>query len=314
MKLLLGLIALLAVFAVVTLWRAATNERAAQAEHPPAGQFVEVNGTRVHYVEAGTGPAVVLIHGSSGNVNDWTFDMFDRLSDRYRVIAFDRPGLGYTDMIGRDAQAADQARLLADAASALGAEHPIVVGHSLGGAIALAWALEWPDDLSGLLVLAGASHPWDTGLGTYYTMLSHPIVGPVMATLLTAWAPDSAVAANIEGVFAPNPAPDGYAEHFGTGLTLRRFSLLENAHQRASLLPQITAMAPRYPTINTPTEILHGDADSTVALTIHSLPLAEAIPNANLVVLEGVGHMPQHSAPQAVVDAIDRLNVAENLR
>ncbi len=314
MKLLLGLAALLAVFTIVTLWRAASNERAAEAEYPPAGQFVEIDGTRVHYVEAGTGPTVVLIHGASGNVNDWTFDMIDRLSDRYRVIAFDRPGLGYTDMIGRNAQAADQARLLADAAAVLGAGRPIIVGHSYGGAVALAWALERPEDLSGLLVLAGASHPWNTGTGLYYSLLSHPISGPILANLINAWAPESYVARSVEAVFEPQEAPEGYTDHFGPGLTLRRFSLLENAQQRANLLPQIEAMAPRYGEIAVPTEILHGDADLTVPIQIHSEPLSRAIPGANLVVMEGTGHMPQHADAQAVSDAIDRLNDASGLR
>lgn len=308
MKLLLGLAALLAVFTLVTLWRAARHEAAAEAAYPPAGAFVEVDGTRVHYVDAGEGPVVVLIHGSSGNLNDWTFDMVARLSDRYRVIAFDRPGLGYTEMLGRNASLAAQARLLADATTALGAQDPIVVGHSFGGAVALAWALERPDAMSGLVVLAGVSNPWDTGLSTYYTFLSNPISGPIMAAFLAAFVPDRIVSDSVNAVFAPQIAPDGYAEHFGPGLTLRRFSLLENAQQRSALLPQIEAMVPRYPSIDVPTEILHGDADTTVGLHIHAVPLSGQIPGARLTVMEGIGHMPHHADPQALVDAIDRLS------
>ncbi|MBF9042044.1 alpha/beta fold hydrolase [Rhodobacterales bacterium HKCCE4037] len=314
MKLLLGLVALLLVFTAVTLWRATLHERRAVADHPPSGQFIEVDGTRVHYVDEGEGPPVVLIHGASGNVNDWTFDMVGRLSDHFRVIAFDRPGLGYTDMIGRGAPVADQARLLADAAAALGADAPIVVGHSYGGSVALAWALERPDALSGLVVLAGASHPWETGIGTYYQLLSNPVSGPVLANLIAAWVPESYVAASVEGVFTPNPAPEGYSAHFAPDLTLRRFSLLENAHQRADLLPQIQSMAPRYGEISVPTEILHGTADTIVPLRIHSEPLSRAIPGANLVVMDGVGHMPHHVEPDTVTAAIDRVAAASGLR
>ena len=306
MKALAVLALLLAGLAGLTLWRAASREAASEAAHPPAGRFVEVRGTRVHYVEAGTGPSVVLIHGASGNVNDWTFDIVGRLSDRYRVIAFDRPGLGYTDLIGRNAPAADQARLLADAAAALGAEAPIVVGHSYGGAVALAWALERPGGLSGLVMLAGASNPWDSPTSLYYRLLSHPVAGPVVASLIAAFVPERVVSDSVEGVFAPQSSPPGYGAHFGPGLTLRRASLLENARQRVSLLPQIAAMVPRYGGIAVPTEIVHGDADITVGLRVHSVPLARQIPGANLVVLEGVGHMPQHADPQALVDAIDR--------
>ncbi len=314
MKVLIAVVLLLAIFAAATLWRAATREAAAEAAHPPAGQFVEVNGTRVHYIDEGDGPALVLIHGSSGNVNDWTFEMVGRLRDRYRVIAFDRPGLGYTDRIGRNATVAQQANLLADAARAIGVDAPLVIGHSYGGAIALGWALERPENLSGLIVLAGATNPWEGGVGTYYTLLSNPVIGPVMAALIVAWAPDDLVKRSIESVFAPQTAPDGYAAHFGAGLTLRRFSLFENALQRASLLPQIEAMVPRYPGISVPTEILHGDADTTVGLQVHSIPLSNQIPDSNLVVMDGVGHMPQHSDPQALVDAIDRLAARAGLR
>lgn len=308
MKVIVALLALSALLAAVTVWRAARNETLAEATYPPAGQFIEVNGTRVHYVDEGEGPVVVLIHGSSGNVNDWTFDMVARLSDRYRVIAFDRPGLGYTQMIGRNASAADQARLLADAAIALGADAPMVVGHSYGGAVAVAWSVERPDALSGLVILAGATNPWDTGISTYYRFLSHPVAGPIMATVLAAWVPERVVTDSVEGVFAPQSAPEGYGTHFGPGLTLRRFSLLENARQRASLLPQIEAMVPRYAQIPVPTEILHGDADTTVGLRIHSVPLSQQIPEATLTVMDGAGHMPHHADPQAILDAIDRLS------
>lgn len=308
MKVIVALLALSALLAAVTVWRAARNETLAEATYPPAGQFIEVNGTRVHYVDEGEGPVVVLIHGSSGNVNDWTFDMVARLSDRYRVIAFDRPGLGYTQMIGRNASAADQARLLADAAIALGADAPMVVGHSYGGAVAMAWSVERPDALSGLVILAGATNPWDTGISTYYRFLSHPVAGPIMATVLAAWVPERVVTDSVEGVFAPQSAPEGYGTHFGPGLTLRRFSLLENARQRASLLPQIEAMVPRYAQIPVPTEILHGDADTTVGLRIHSVPLSQQIPEATLTVMDGAGHMPHHADPQAILDAIDRLS------
>lgn len=312
MKVLLALLGVAAcaafLLACITVWRAARNEAQTIVAHPPAGRFVEVDGTRVHYIDQGQGPVVVLIHGSSGNLNDWTFDMVARLSDRYRVLAFDRPGLGYTEMIGRNASLAAQARLLSDAATALGAENPMIVGHSLGGAVALAWALERPENTSGLVLLAGVSIPWDTGLSTYYQWMSHRIFGPIAANFATAWTSDQVVETSVNAVFAPQSAPTGYGAHFGTGLTLRRFSLLENARQRASLLDHVRAMAPHYDSISVPTEILHGDADATVGLQIHSVPLSQQIPDATLTVIEGAGHMPHHANPQAVVDAIDRLS------
>ena len=320
MKVILILVVILAGFTALTLWRAAQHVTAAEAAYPPTGQLIEVpvNGTpvRVHYVDLGprAAPPVVLIHGSSGNVRDWTFDMAERLSDRYRVLIFDRPGLGFTDIITPNTPIAAQANLLADATAALGAEQPIVVGHSFGGAVALAGATERPGNLSGLLVLAGASNEWSTGTGLYYTLLSNPITGPIMANLIAAWVPDSTVEASVASAFTPNAMPDGYPAHYGPDLILRPASMFENARQRASLLPQIQAMVPLYADIAVPTEILHGDLDTTVPISVHSEPLSRQIPGANLVVLPGVGHMPHHIAPDQITAAIDRIATAADLR
>ena len=122
---------------------------------PPIGEFVEVEGRKVHYLRAGSGPELVLLHGAGANVRDYTFDLFDLLKDRYTVTAFDRPGLGYTDRVpnidtgpfsteGDSPQA--QAHMLREAAEKIGIKDPIVAGHSYGGIVALAWAVEGLDD------------------------------------------------------------------------------------------------------------------------------------------------------------------------
>ncbi|MWD26428.1 alpha/beta fold hydrolase [Aquicoccus sp. SCR17] len=314
-KAVLVVAALLVAGTLLTLWKAGRNERAAEESHPPSGRILEVEGTRVHAWVEGTGPDLVLIHGSSGNLRDFTFDLARRLTDRYRVIAFDRPGLGYTERLSPDgASIGEQAGLLAQAAAQLGAERPIVLGHSYGGAVALAWAVQHPERIAALVTLAAASNPWETGLGTYYSVLSHPVAGRVAIPLITAWVDETRVTQALSEVFEPQPAPEGYAAHFGPGLTLRRGSLRANAMQRASLLDEIEALHPRYGEIEVPVEILHGTADTTVDLGIHSERLARQIPEARLTRLEGVGHMVQHAAPDATVEAIDRAARRAGLR
>jgi pimeloyl-ACP methyl ester carboxylesterase len=249
----------------------------------------------------------VLVHGASGNTRDYTHALAGRLAARYRVIVFDRPGLGYTDRIDAEgAPLAAQAGLLADAAAQLGARRPIVFGHSYGGAVGLAWAVHRPDQLSALVLSAAASNPWDTGLGTYYTVLSHPLGQRFLIPLLTAWVPDRVVDQQIDAVFLPQMAPEGYHTHIGAGLTLRRVSMRANALHRRNLLRDIQAQAPRYGEIAVPVEILHGDADTTVPVRIHSEPLSRQVPDATLTVLPGVGHMLHHADPDAVEAAIDR--------
>ena len=307
MKLLLGVLLALAALTGVTIWKAARHERQAEATWPPEGDVLMIDGHRVHYVVIGEGPDLVLVHGASGNTRDFTHALAGRLAARYRVMVMDRPGLGYTDRIDpQGASLAAQAGLLADAATRLGAERPIVFGHSYGGAVALAWALHRPDNVSALVLSAAASNPWDTGLGTYYTVLSHPLGQRFLIPLLTAWVPDRVVDEQIDAVFVPQSAPPGYHAHIGAGLTLRRVSMRANALHRRNLLREIRAQAPRYGEIDLPVEILHGDADLTVPLHVHSEPLSRQVPGASLSVLPGVGHMLHHADPGAVEAAIDR--------
>nr|WP_156883641.1 alpha/beta hydrolase [Salipiger mucosus] len=298
----------------VTQWKATRETTEAEAAYPPSGDFLEVGGQRLHYVEAGSGPPLVLIHGASGNLRDWTFDAVERLSDDYRVIAFDRPGLGYTPPLGDDgATIFEQAELLSEGARRLGAERPLVLGQSYGGAVALAWAVNHPDRISALVLLAAASQTWETDLPTYYKITSGPL-GPLANPAISAWAPEGVVQDAIAEIFAPQPVPEGYATHIGAPLTLRPESIRANALQRAGLKEEIRAMVPRYGDIDVPVEILHGSADTTVGLQIHSVPLDEQIRDARLTVLPGVGHMPQHVAIPEVDAAIDRAARRAGLR
>ncbi|MFX0544421.1 alpha/beta fold hydrolase [Roseovarius sp. S1116L3] len=302
---------LLAVLVAAVHIIATLRERRAVAEYPPEGQILDVDGVRVHAVvmgpEAGTAPDLVLIHGASGNTRDMTFSLAPRLAERYRVIVFDRPGLGYTEQMNRSgATLQQQATLLRAAAAQLGADRPIVMGQSYGGAVALAWAAEYPEDVAALIPVAAASNPWDTGLGTFYQITSSGLGQALVVPLITAFIPESVVTSSVEAVFEPQSAPDGYAGSIAAPLTLRRVSLRANADQRANLLGEIKQLVPQYAQITAPTEILHGTADTTVGLQIHSAKLVDQIAGATLTRLEGMGHMLQHVAEDAVVDAIDR--------
>lgn len=311
---LMVLAALLAALWALTLWRAAQHERRARASHPPLGTFVTVRGARLHLLQQGAGPDLVLIHGASGNLRDFTFDLVGRLQDRYRVTAVDRPGLGHSDRLNRDgATIFEQADCLIEALAHAGVTRPLVLGHSYGGAVALAMATRHPGQVAGLILLAAASHPWTTPLSRYYRVLSHPLGAWLAAPVLTAWVPDRVVTDTIAQIFAPQPVPAGYAAHIGAGLSLQRHALRENAMQRARLLAEITRMVPDYAALDLPVEILHGDRDTTVGLTIHAEPLARDIRGAALNVMTGVGHTPHHADPQAVLAAIARLSARAQL-
>lgn len=321
-------IKIILVLAVLLLGGCAVIDRKAdrrearfEARWPPVGQFLEVDGRRVHAVVTGEGPDLVLLHGASGNIRDFTFDFVDRVKDRYRVIVFDRPGLGYTDrapgtpdgiFAARAESPAEQAAFLKKAADLLGVKDEIVLGHSYGGAVALAWGLE--HDPVALVVVSGAVIPWTGGLGLQYDVLGSPLGGAVIPPVATAFATRGLIEETVARIFTPQPAPEGYVDHVGPGLTLRRETVRANARQLTDLHGHVSAMAPRYQTLSLPVEIVHGTEDDVVPMHVHAEPLAALLPNDSLTLLPDVGHMPHHAQPQAVVDAIDRAAARAGLR
>jgi len=288
--------------------------RAAKLQ-PPAGTDVEVEGARIHVQQLGDhGPALVLIHGSSGNARDFTLALAPELARRYRVFVVDRPGLGWSDSHPEADGLAAQARLIQKAVAELGAERPIVLGQSYGGAVALAWAATRPETLSAVVTVSGVAYPWETGLGLYYTVLSHRLGRAFLIPLLTAFLPRRLIAHEVDKVFAPQEAPDGYPEHFGPELTVRRSALRANARQRRVLLDEIERLSPRWAEIEAPIEVVHGNADHVVSYVIHAERLAAENRNANLVILPGIGHMPHHVARGDVIAAIDRAALRANVK
>ncbi len=314
-KLLITLCLAILVLAGATLWRAGMREARAEATFPPEGQILDVEGVAVHAVVMGQGPDVVLIHGSSGNTRDMTFALAPILAEHFRVIVFDRPGLGYSESFNPDGETlVEQAEILQKAAAQLGAEKPVVAGQSYGGSVALAWAVTRPDNIAALVLIAPAAVPWETPLDAFNTIGATAAGDALVLPLITAFVPDSFVTKALDQVFAPQIAPDGYAQHFGPGLSSRRASMHANAKQRANLLAEVTELQPQYSKINVPTEIVHGTADTTVKLDWHAPRLIEQIPGAELIELDGIGHMPQVVAAPEVAAAIDRAAERAGLR
>lgn len=282
-----------------------------EAANPPRGAFVQSEGLRVHYVESGPvdAPAVVLIHGATGNLNDMTFDLAPRLADRFRVIAFDRPGLGYTERPeARGWDPAVQARVLRGAAEALGVERPVLVGHSWGAAVAMAWAVQTPEAVAGVVAVSGATMPYDDGEnGPWTHIVTSRLAAGIGVRVLKARVEDDGGRATLERIFRPQEPPEGYLDHLQPELLLRPESFRANVEDIVRLDAALARLAPRYDDLDVPVEVLHGTADRIVGPTIHAEPLAERLPRAELRLFEGVGHMLHHARPEAVVAAVERL-------
>jgi len=283
------------------------------AAHPAAGRFVDVTGGCLHVLELG--PRVseelptVLVHGASGNLQDMRIALGDRLAVNRRVILLDRPGHGWSDRPGgaKDASPARQAALIVQALDRIGVERFVLLGHSLGGAVATALALAHPDRVAGLVLLAPVTHPWAGGLAWYNSILSRSVIGPLFARTIALPLGALLLGGGAASVFAPQPTPAEYLRRAAIWLLLRPREFIANAQDIAALKEFVRTQVPRYGEIAAPTVIVTGDADTTVSPHIHARAIAAAVPNARLVVLDGVGHMPHHADADAVVAAIDQL-------
>ena len=138
-----------------------------EAQFPPAGEFAEVAGVRLHYVdrpvEGSDKPPVVFLHGASGNLNDQRVAFESQLADSRRLIFIDRPGHGYSQRGGAETPA-QQADLIAGLLEQLGIEKAVIVGHSLGSASTAALGVLYPEKVQGLVFLAPATHEWPGGV------------------------------------------------------------------------------------------------------------------------------------------------------
>ena len=303
----LGFLLLIVGLAAFTQWKSAEIA----ARFPPTGQFVDVDGGRLHYTqraavgrERGT---VVLIHGASGSQADMMIPLGDRLAALgFKVVAFDRPGHGWSDRPDgrRDASPARQAQLIRQGAEHLGIHQAIVVAHSLAGVLATNLAIEQLDFTAGLVLVAPVTHPWPGGVALYYTLAATPVADEIFTRLLSLPIGLAAIPAGVDGVFAPNTPPPDYAEQTGVQLLLRPSEFMANSEDVNVLHDFVTRQAPRLHEIKAPTAIVTGDSDGVVLTHIHSDGSARDIPGATLKVLPGVGHSAHWVDPQAVVDAV----------
>ena len=273
-----------------------------------AGRFVSVNGVGLHYIERGRGAPVVYLHGA-GLLAEELFcsPVGDALAERYRVIAFDRPGYGHS---GRDPSLsgpAAQARLFHSALARLGVQRPILVGHSWSGALVLHYGAAFPEDVAGIVSLAGwsfATHRTSLKLisaisqGSMETILGTPF-GPKLARRL-AWD-------GLRHVFAPAPIPAGF-ESLPVELMIRASQLRATAGDIKALNADILKIQRQYHRFRVPREVIVSAADRVVDSDRHGRRLARVVPDARLTEADGAGHMIHHVRPDLLMAAVARLD------
>jgi len=299
----------LAVFALFE--NAKTYVRRAEARWPAQGRFVDADDAKLHVREAGPENAqrVLLIHGASANLRELWGPIGDKLKDDHRVIAMDRPGYGYSARPAREAQKLSvQARL---AARVLDGKPALVVAHSLGCAVALRLALDFPELVEGLVLISPASHPYPGDNAWWARLAAARLAGPAFCWTLIPLVGPAMSTGGVANNFYPAPTPANYYEDAGVGLFFRPRTFRASAQDVVATQAEFAAQAPFYPEILAHTIIITTDKDKVVSPQRHARGLARDLPAAELVIAPGAGHMPHRLRPDLVLAAIRRVQAME---
>lgn len=266
---------------------------------PADGTFIDLVGGRLHYVDRGQGRPIVLLHGLGAQLRNYSYGVADALASDHRVILLDRPGSGYSVPHGDQPGILGQAAVIAEFIYRLGLDKPLLVAHSLAGAIALGVATYHRSAIGGLALLA----PMTQAAKSMPAPMAKAITGArrgraLFASLLGTPLSRATYELRWSRIFAPDPVPTDFATRGGGALGDRPMSVNAALVELASVDVDLTAIAARYATLNLPVALLYGREDRVIDPEIDGKGAASAIPGATLEMTEG-GHMLPVAHPEA---------------
>lgn len=279
--------------------------RRVEAENPPTGAFVEIDGVRLHYLEQGKGSPIVLLHGNGATAEDWTASgLFDQLAGSHRVIAFDRPGFGHSDRPRSTIWTPRaQARLIARALEQLGVEQPLVVGHSFGTLVTLALALDHPESVGGIVLIGGYFYGTVRADALLTAPPAIPVIGDVMRFTVSPLIAQAVSPLAAKKIFHPAPVSEKF-DDFPIELAFRPSQIRAEAAEAGMMIPAAATLNNRLEELNLPVTIIAGAGDKMVFPGPQSARLHDALPQSRLHMIDGAGHMVHYTATDQVAAAI----------
>jgi pimeloyl-ACP methyl ester carboxylesterase len=283
--------------------------RKVEAALPPAGELYEVSGGKIHAVRRGKGRPIVMIHGLAGSLQNFTYTTVGQLEGDFEIIALDRPGCGYSERENDGhARIPEQARMIADFLREQGIEKPLIVGHSLGGAIALTLALNHADQIGGLALLAPLTILPEHGAAAFNAlMIEKPAVRRLVADTLAVPGSIRNGAKTLAMVFGPDEAPRDFRVRGGGLLGLRPRAFYAASTDFNAVQLDMPALTARFAEIRLPVGVLYGDKDRILNYATNMAALEDAIPQLDAETLPGIGHMVQIAKPAETEAFIRRM-------
>jgi pimeloyl-ACP methyl ester carboxylesterase len=273
----------------------------------PEAKTVALDEDRsLHALTAGAGADVVLIHGALNTSADWLAGPFQALAaEGVRVTAIDRPGCGQSRRRRFEAGPRAQAEQIHAGLLRLKVERPVLVAHSFGGMVALAFAEMFPEAVTHLVLVAPLAFPESRPLEHGFLLpRSAPVLGPLLSGIADATIDLPMLKLFQKLMFSPQEVPELWERHYPYAEMLTAEAMVAQGEDAATILPFAPAGLIDVRRIETPTHILHGIADKVVRSEIHGRPLARLMPNARLTEIEGVGHMPHQVRTDLLVEAV----------
>jgi pimeloyl-ACP methyl ester carboxylesterase len=279
--------------------------RRALGDHPPIGRFAQVGGVRLHYVERGSGPPILLLHGNGVMVDDWLISgLVDELAATHRVIVVDRPGYGHSSRPRGIAWTPErQADLFAGFLDLIGAAPARIVGHSWGASVATALAIRHPEKVSGLGLLGGYHFPTPRADVLLVAPSAVPVTGDLLVRTTMPLLAEALQGLINRKIFGPATATPAWKQQFSWAMSLRPSRMRAGAADAVHLVPAAARLARRYRDIEVPVTIVAGRGDRMVRAG-QSERLHKLLPHSRLTLLDEVGHMVHHSATRKVAAAI----------
>ena len=294
-------IAALAAAAAVNRYLANKAER----DNPPVGRFLDVNGVRLHYVERGTGDAVVLLHGNGSMIQDFeSSGLIDLAAKDFRVVVFDRPGFGHSERPRGTVWTPDaQAELIKAALTQLGVSKAIILGHSWGASVAVAMRLKYPDLVRGLVLASGYYYPTIRPDVVAMGAPALPIVGDFLSQTISPLLSRAIWPLMLKKIFGPKSVPTKF-QAFPKEMAMRPSQIRASASEAALMIPDAFALRGKYADLQVPTVIIAGEDDKLIDIDSQSDRLHDDVSQSTIRRIAGNGHMIQQTATDEVMSAI----------
>ncbi|OJF69719.1 alpha/beta hydrolase [Alteromonas sp. V450] len=301
---------------VVCISFTAKIDRSIASNFNAKGKLTPVSGGRVHWTVQGNGngPSLICIHGLLGNSDNF-YALTKHLEKTYTVYCVDRPGSGFSRRAPETSASFEtQSAMLLEWMSKEGIDSAFLVGHSMGGGVALRMAIDAPNKIKSVSLLCPLTTPLKKGAGPLSMLyIPNEIVRNVLSKTIASPLRVKVGKKQTREIFSPEPVPPSFAIAGGGLLGIHSRSFYEGSKDTVSAQGSLFRQEKRYSEIRCPVGILYGEKDRILDPTQHSSAVTSKIPHAKSKLINNAGHMIPITQPLVCAEFINVINKSNAL-